>query len=151
MRSPFVLLPLFVYAACGLIPSMAVHLLSIAGVQPGGDALFFGLHIGIFPLWLPVVIIAQKLPRGTAKADFWQVALAGCPSWTKSMTYGFFAYAFVNFALFLLNAPTGKQSGGPPPSCGWHGFSGHWMAFYSAGLAVVTTAYQKERVLSCRS
>jgi hypothetical protein len=24
-----------------------------------------------------------------------------------------------------------------------HGFSGHWMAFYSAGLAVLTSAYRR--------
>lgn len=136
-------LPLLVYAATGLILSLAVHLLSFAGIQPGGNALFFGLHVGIFPLWLPVVLISRKMTNGTAKKDFWKVALSGCPQWMRYMTYGFFIYAIVNFAIFLVTAPTGKLGGGAPPSSVWHGFSGHWMAFYSAGLAMMTTAYRR--------
>ena len=137
------LLLLIVYAAAGLLLSLAVHLLSFAGIQPGGIALFFGLHAGIFPLWVPVVLIAQKMTNGAAKKDFWKVAMSGCPAWMKYMTYGFFIYAIVNFVIFIVIAPTGRQSGGVPPSSVWHGFSGHWMAFYSAGLAVVTTAYRR--------
>ncbi len=53
--------PLMLYAACGLVLSLAVHILSFFGVQFGGNALFFGLHVGIFPLWIPVVFIAQKM------------------------------------------------------------------------------------------
>ena len=59
------------------------------------------------------------------------------------MTYGFFIYAIMNFAIFLMIAPTGKQTSGDPPSSVWRGFSGHWMVFYSAGLAILTTAYQR--------
>ena len=43
------LLPLMVDAACGLVLSLAEHLLSLAGLQAGGNALFFALHIGTFP------------------------------------------------------------------------------------------------------
>ena len=65
MVTQILLLPLMVYAACGLILSLAVHLMALAGLQPpGGNALFFGLHVGIFPLWLPVVLIMMKLTRG---------------------------------------------------------------------------------------
>jgi hypothetical protein len=136
------LLPLIVYAAAGLILSLAVHLLSFFGLQPGGTTLFEVLHIGIFPLWLPVVFVASKRSSGARRKDFWKAALAGCPTWMRYMTYGFFAYAILNFVLFLVVAPTGRQLGGAPPSSVWHGFSGHWMAFYSAGLAIVTSAYR---------
>jgi hypothetical protein len=132
-----------VYAACGLLLSLTVHVLSLVGIQPGGNALFFGLHAGIFPLWLPVVLISQKMNAGAPKKDAWKRMLAGCPPWMRYMTYGFFYYALVNFAIFMLNAPVGKHAGGEPPSSVWHGFSGHWMAFYSAGLAVITTAYRR--------
>jgi hypothetical protein len=65
MVTQILLLPLMVYAACGLILSLAVHLMALAGLQPpGGNALFFGLHVGIFPLWLPVVLIMMKLTKG---------------------------------------------------------------------------------------
>jgi hypothetical protein len=40
--SQILLLPLMVYAAAGLVLSLAAHLLSYTGQQPGGNALFFG-------------------------------------------------------------------------------------------------------------
>ena len=61
------------------------------------------------------------------------------------MTYGFFIYAFVNFAIFIFLVsmhPPAKGGTAPPPEV-LHGFSGHWMAFYSAGLALLTTAYRR--------
>jgi hypothetical protein len=137
------LLPLMVYAAAGLLLSLTVHVLSIAGFQPGGTGLFSALHVGIFPLWVPVVLLANKMSGGAQRMDLWKAALSGCPLWMKYMTYGFFIYAFVNFAIFFVIAPTGKQTGGAPPSAVWHGFSGHWMAFYSGGLAIVTSAYRR--------
>ena len=60
------------------------------------------------------------------------------------MTYGFFAYAVINFVIFMVldaTHPLPRQSGLPPQVL--HGFSGHWMAFYSAGLAIITTAYRR--------
>ena len=142
-----ILLPLMAYAACGLIVSLVVHVLSFFGPPPGGDTLFFGLHVGIFPLWLPVVVFVHKLSAGTRRQDIWKAALYDCPLWLRYVTYGFFAYALANFAVFFLgvflSAPSAMSTGGPPSAVVWHGFSGHWMAFYSAGLAVVTSVYRK--------
>jgi hypothetical protein len=127
--------PLMLYAACGLALSLVVHILSFFGIQFGGNTLFFGLHVGIFPLWIPVVFIAQKMTGGAQRRDFWKVALSGCPPRMKYMTYGFFIYAFVNFAIFIIVVsmhPPAKGGTALPPEV-LHGFSGHWMAFYSAG------------------
>ena len=136
--------PLMVYAACGLVLSLAVHLLSFFGIRFGGNALFFGLHIGIFPLWIPVVLISQKMMNGAQRKDFWKIAVSGCPPWMRYMTWGFFYYAIANFILFVVFfAPTGKQAGAAVPAAVLHGFSGHWMAFYSAGLAILTTASRR--------
>jgi len=129
-----------------MVLSLAAHILSFFGIQLGGSGLFFALHIGIFPLWIPVVFISQKMMNGANRKDFWKIALSGCPPWMRYMTYGFFIYAFVNFAyFFVLTAthPHTKQIGAAVPADVVHGFSGHWMAFYSAGLAVLTTAYRR--------
>ena len=138
------LIPLMLYAACGLVISLAVHLLTFAGIQPGGTQLFTGLHIGIFPLWLVVVLLAQQMSGGMRPGwRGWWALLDGCPRWMKLMTQGFFIYALVNFAIFMVIAPTGKRPTTGTPSVVWHGFSGHWMAFYSAGLAILTAAYRR--------
>ena len=140
------LLPLIVYAACGLVLSMAAHILSLFGVV-FGTSVFVALHVGIFPLWIPVVFLSMKMSGGGMnRKDFWKVALSGCPSWMRYMTYGFFIYAFVNFAIFFVLMslhPPPKQIVGAPPPVVLHGFSGHWMAFYSAGLAILVTVYRR--------
>ncbi|WP_197086770.1 hypothetical protein [Bradyrhizobium sp. LTSPM299] len=140
------LFPLIVYATCGLALSLVAHILSMFGVELGMPV-FVALHVGIFPLWIPVVLLSMRMTGGgTNRKDFWKVALSGCPAWMKYMTYGFFIYAAVNFAIFFVLVslhPPPKQVGGAPPSVVLHGFSGHWMAFYSAGLAILVTAYRR--------
>lgn len=137
--------PLMAYAACGLVLSLAAHLLSMFGVQ-FGTPFFTALHVGIFPLWIPVVFLSMKMTAGANRRDFWNIALSGCPPWMRYMTRGFFIYAVVNFAIFfvlsIVHQPA-TQGGGAPPAEVLHGFSGHWMAFYSAGLAILTTAYRR--------
>ena len=61
------------------------------------------------------------------------------------MTYGFFIYAIANFIFFiaLMAMTPEQQTGGDPSNFVWRGFSGHWMLFYSAGLATLTTAYRR--------
>jgi hypothetical protein len=135
--------PLMLYAACGLVLSLIVHILSIFGLEVGGTRLFFALHVGIFPLWIPAVFISMRMTSGASRRDFWKVAFSGCPPWMKYMTYGFFGYAVLNFVFFAMNAPTGPKLGVDVPATVVRGFSGHWMAFYSAGLAILTTAYRR--------
>jgi hypothetical protein len=144
------LLVMIAYASVGLVLSLGAHVASFFTTPPGGYALFVGLHVGIFPLWLPVVFIANAMNGGGFGGsrrmgwESWNAILATAPGWMRMMTFGFFAYAIVNFAAFFVLTTTGhgvgKSLDGPPGSV-WHGFSGHWMAFYSAGLAIATAAY----------
>jgi hypothetical protein len=156
MLTKILLLPLMVYAALGLVLSLAAHVLAYAGIQLGGIGLFTALHVGIFPLWIPVVLIAGKMTGGMRSGgmwgfrstrEFWNATLADSPVWMKYMTFGFLAYAFVNFILFMalmvVFHPNTGQHGAQPPALVWRGFSGHWMAFYSGGLAILTAAYRR--------
>jgi hypothetical protein len=144
-----ILLPLMMaYAAVGLILSLTVHVLSLFGIDLGGQTLFFALHIGIFPLWFAVILISQRALAGQRifymnRKNFWNIMFVGCPDWIKYLTNGFFIYAIVNFIIFIVMTPTVKQTGGAPSAVVWHGFSGHWMAFYSAGLAISTSLYRR--------
>ena len=57
------------------------------------------------------------------------------------MTYGFFIYAIINFITFMIAAPAGQQApNAPAPPVVFRGFSGHWMAFYSAATAILYSA-----------
>jgi hypothetical protein len=143
-----VLLLMMTYAAFGLVVSFFVHLLSILGL--GRTALFTVIDIGIVPLVTAAALIygsEMSGDRGRGR-DFWQVMLSGCPQWIKYMTYGLLIYAFANFALTFIFSSTavavminGHRSWSPAIMARL--FSGHWMLFYSAGLAILTSAYRR--------
>src|SRR5262245_26832033 len=129
------LLPLLWLSTLGLILSILVHLAALLGTDSAlGEAAWF-LHGGIFLVWFPAVLVLQPLTREFKQKDLWRAALRGCPKWMRWITYGFFGYAAVNFLLFIFMAPGRSSSPGTPPVI-LRGFSGHWMAFYSAAVAV---------------
>jgi Protein of unknown function (DUF3592) len=135
-------------SAVGLVVSLWVHLGAVSGRRVAPEAYFWILHMGIFVVWFPAVFVAQRRVGSMNRKDFWKVGLKGAPDWMRYMVYGFFGYALINFALFMLQAPTG--SSGNPTAIEWRGFSGHWMAFYSAALAILySAAKESETVRRC--
>jgi hypothetical protein len=57
------------------------------------------------------------------------------------LTIAFFWYAIVNFILFIAVAPPrGARGAANAPPEVFRGFSGHWMAFYSAAAATLYSA-----------
>jgi hypothetical protein len=126
-------------SAAGLILSLWVHIGALHGRAPG--EYYWALHMGIFVVWFPAVFVAKERVGSTNRKDFWKVALKGSPDWVRYMVYGFLAYAAVNFALFVVRGEPGG-SGANTPALTWRGFSGHWMLFYSAALAILYSAAQ---------
>ncbi len=128
-----------VLSAVGLGVSLFVHLGALMGRRVAPDSFFFLLHAGIFVVFVPAILVAKKRVGTTRRPDFWKLVLRGSPEWVRYMFYGFFGYAFINFALFMFKAPT-KGIAGNPPDTVWRGFSGHWMAFYAASFAILYSA-----------
>lgn len=127
--------PLIGAAAVGLVLSLVVHLTAVAGVpSPLGGAAWI-LHAGIFVVWFPAVLVSRVLTRDARQGDFWRVALRRCPPWMRYMTYGFFGYAVVNFVMFVLGLFGHRDD----EFASLRGFSGHWMAFYAAALALLSS------------
>ena len=131
-----VLWPLVILAAIGLGVSLWVHIGALGGTRVVPEAYFFILHVGVFIVFIPAILVGQRLVGSTARKDFWKAVLRWAPDWMRCMVYGFFAYAIANFALFMIQAPPHGGSGNPPAVV-WRGFSGHWMAFYSASMAIL--------------
>lgn len=122
----------------GLTLSILSHLAALLGSQgPLGDYAWV-LHIGIFIVWLPTVLVASRIGADFERKDLWKAVLRGCPQWMQYMVCGFFGYALLNFAIFIIASPKGGS--GPMPPAVVRGFSGHWMAFYSAAAAVLYSA-----------
>ena len=131
--------PFVALAAVGLGVSLWVHIGAIAGRRVVPLTFFIMLHLGCFVVFIPAIWVGQRLVGSTARRDFWKAVLRWAPDWMRYMVYGFFAYAIANFALFMIQAPPHGGSGNPPAIV-WRGFSGHWMAFYSASMAILYSA-----------
>jgi hypothetical protein len=136
-----ILLPLFVLAVVCLVLSLVAHGASLLGLPQPLGRMTWGLHIGIF-LVLPATLLASRqLNTEDRQKEFsWQVALRGCPRWMRWMTTAFFVYAVVNFLLFLTHIPPKAGPGAPTPTGVFRGFSGHWMALYSAAAGLFYSA-----------
>lgn len=126
-------------SAIGLVLSIVSHAAAIWGAPGPLGSFTLALHLGIFVVWIPTVLVANRMTRDVPQRDYWKVVLRACPEWMKQMTYAFFAYAVANFIYFIATAPKGGGPGPMPPAV-VRGFSGHWMAFYSAALAVLYSA-----------
>jgi hypothetical protein len=136
--------PFIALSAIGLILSIIVHVIALTGGQVPYGNYAWGLHIGIFIVWIPAVLMSQRYTRDFKQRDWWKAALRGCPTWMKYMTYSFFGYAIVNFIIFMVIMQSmGKGTTGNDASQ-FRGFSGHWMAFYSAGLSILYSATKTE-------
>jgi hypothetical protein len=144
-----VLFPFLIIAAIGFILSVAAHTYGLMGwTIPGGNAVW-SLHVGIFIVWIPTVLVGMRITRDGARKDFWKMALAGCPDWMRYGFYGVFAYAAINFILFIGATGHTRPQGDAPPSV-VRGFSGHWMVFYYAAFAVLYSAIHSPQLLKTR-
>ena len=123
-------------SAIGLLVSLWVHIGTLMG--HGIPSAFWVLHVGIFVVWFPAVLVAQRLVGNANRKDFWKVVLKGAPDWVRYMMYVLFAYEFVNFMISMGQAPNGGRHA--TTSADWRGFSGLWMVFYSAAFAILYSA-----------
>jgi hypothetical protein len=147
MLTKVLLPPLMVYAAAGLASSLLVNLLSYAVDLRRFFAVCIGaLVVGIFPLWLVVVVLIAKMMVGSTARDPSTIILAECPMWVKYVTRGVFAFVAVNIVLYVVLLAAvypGKGPDGPPLGVVWRFASAVLMIFYATGLATVTAAYRR--------
>jgi hypothetical protein len=132
-----ILYPFMLLSAIGLALSVVAHLTALAGVELPGGQLVWSLHMGIFVVWVPTVLVSIRTTRYANKRDFWKVALSGCPVWMKRAFYAFFAYGILNFILFAVTTGSGPLPAGDAAPSVVRGFSGHWMIFYAAAFAIL--------------
>ena len=129
-------------AALGLLLSLWVHINALLGHVVIPDKYFFALHAGVFVVFIPAVLAQTAIFRRPARQSDWKVVLRFAPPWMLYMVYVFFAYAFLNFAIFIARTPSSHSAHAETPPSVWRGFSGHWMLLYSAALAILYSVSQ---------
>jgi hypothetical protein len=124
-------------SAIGLLVSLWIHVGAFMGRTI--PSAFWVLHVGIFVVWFPAVLVAQRLVGNANRKDLWKVVLKGAPDWMRYMVYVFSTYEFVNFMISMGQASSGGRHT-TTSAADWRGFSGLWMVFYSAALAILYSA-----------
>lgn len=142
-----VLFLFIILSAIGLVLSIVAHLASLVGLPIPGGKFVWSLHIGIFVVWFPAVIVAYLINQGRPYRELWKNVLSGLPRWMRYAVYGLFAYAMLNFLWFFDPTGSAPQPEGDAPPAVIRGFSGHWMLFYGAAFAILLSAYRNRRLL----
>lgn len=119
----------------GLIVSLIVHLAAWTSLTI--PSVTMGLHGVAMLVFAPAVFMGNRMARHADPKDYWKVVLRGCPPWMRAMFYAFFSYALVNFAIFFVSMVFNPRSGS---NAEFRGFSGHWMFFFAAALAICYSA-----------
>jgi hypothetical protein len=128
-------LPFLALATVGFGASVAIHAAAWLGVPVPDRAMV--LHFGIFVVWIPAVLAQYPLVRHQDRKDVWRALLRGAPRSANTAVKVLFAYAVVNFGIGLLStAPKGPANG----QASLRLFSGHWMLFYGAAMAILYSA-----------
>ncbi|EEF61796.1 hypothetical protein [Pedosphaera parvula] len=137
---------LMVTALTGLIASIACHLMGWLHVEPPWGKSVFILHVGIFVVWFPLVILANRtMPK--AGRNNMKHLLAVLPKWVRVACAVLFAYAILHFVYFIYCTQQYPKHG-VPFYLELRGFSGHWMMFYgiaSAGFVALGRLARKSK------
>jgi len=136
-------------AAVGFVLSLTAHIASMSGKSIPSAMHVMSLHVGIFIVWLPAVLVVTKMTGSANRRDLWKIALSGCPIWMRRTVYALFGYTALNFLLFLMRTDNQRSGEEASPSVVW-GFSGHWLLFYGIAFAVFYSAIHAPKLLEKR-
>ncbi len=134
-------------AAAGFLASVTCHIFGWCHIAPPWGKAVFLLHVGIFPLWIPLCILGSRVARKGGYKSNVDPLLKELPAWVRTAVTGLFVYALLNFAYFLFCASQYSKHE-VPLYLELRGFSGHWIIFYgiaAAGFAGLARLHRKQK------
>lgn len=130
---------LIAVAAVGFALSAVSHFAALLGLDgPLGDNPWV-LHVGIFVVGLPVMLVGWRLTSGLPRSQYWQASLRGCPLWMMRSLWGLGGCAALNFIVAFVVHPPATYDGPTEPSV-VRGFSACWMMGYAITIAILYSA-----------
>src|SRR5215469_10585399 len=96
-------LPFLLIAAVGFVLSLVAHVLALLGIAMPGGGLVWALHVGIFVVWIPAIFLSRNRLQNVPRKNHMDAMLGDCPRWMRRAITILFAYAIVNFLLFLFS------------------------------------------------
>lgn len=134
--------PFLGLAALGFLAVLVVHVASLFGTPSLFEHFLKWLGPGVFVVWLPTILVMNRLTREFKQKDIWRAALRGCPEWFRRAVWGILGYGwFGSFALPLLygggmNAPGNKA----------RSMSAILLTLYLIATAVLYSATRTEKI-----
>ena len=138
-------------AGTGWVLCLFLHVVAWTGHVPAPlqtltEVPAMALIMGIFAVWIPAVLIAQRIDPGRGTNFSWKRVLAGCPPWMRIAIGGLFAYAFLNFFVSIAQAKAADAS----EWSNLRAFTGHGLLFYGMAFSIFFSAWHMPRLLQAR-
>ncbi len=105
--------PFAVLAGLGALASVCLHVVSLAGIwTPTVFELAVAAFVGVFVVWMPAFLAAERMVRGSRWREAWKRAMRGAPRWMRLLALWMLVYALVVFSGFgLWRLSTGRAAG----------------------------------------
>src|SRR5438270_8806664 len=103
--------PLLLIAGAGFLLSLTAHVLALFGIAMPGGGLVWALHVGIFVVWIPAILLSKRRLSNVPRKDQMNAMLGDSPVWMRRAVKILFVYALVNFLLFIIS-----MTGHPKPT-----------------------------------
>ena len=129
--------PVMVLAAVGTAACFLSAAMVAANPATEKDVLKL-LFPGLFVVWIPTVLLTNRLTRDFKQRDIWKAALRGCPQWMRT---GLWVVIGFVFAMFFLPFLWGSDPGKSPAS-----FVVFPATFYAASFCVMYSLLHVERI-----
>ena len=101
-------------SALGVLACFVLHVAAFYAGPEFEKRMIFLLFPGVFIVWLPTVLVMNRLTRDFKQKDLWKAALRGCPPWMRAALWTICGYA--GFAAFVLPFLRGSNPGASPAS-----------------------------------
>ncbi len=150
-------------ACVAFVASVLVHGATFVGVNPSSALpAAWALHLLVFVVWVPVVLLCHKAVKRKDRRRFWRVVTRHAPAWMKVLSVACLVYAGFNFFYTGLVLNEGGVPGVIEGQRVLHShgdiirtltsaeyelhlaymarmFSGHWMVFFAVAATVLTS------------
>jgi hypothetical protein len=92
-----VVYPFLVLSALGFAAMLVIHIASLFGIRAPFEHSLSFLGPGVFIVFLPTILVMNRLTRDFKQKDIWRAALRGCPQWMHRAVWIVFGYSWVGF------------------------------------------------------
>jgi len=131
--------PVMVVSAVGVILCLTCFVVGSSGVHDLPKEVAAILFGGVFVVWLPTVLLMNRLTRDFKQKDIWKAALRGCPPWMRTTLW--IVVGLVMAVTFMVPIVSGQSPGQNP-----NGFSLFPISFYAVSFCVMYSLIHVDEV-----